>query len=315
MANSNKNIVIIPNINQSGQPNIAWTGNAAYAMTTVVADDNSLFWQNPTGQLFSIANNVTTGTIFAVSDISGIPFVTVNASGNIALVPLGGANVGIGTSTPTALLHIGTGSANVAPILMTSNVVALTTVPQNGAIEFDGNVIYATGSTVTGRGYIPTTQFRRMAASAAATAATITSYFGVNANVTLVANSVYEAEYELYFTKSTAGTVTFTLASSVAPAILNARYIGSQSSGGTVVGTPQIGSLFNSTATAAALPVTNSLTTGTNFYFNIKSLVETGTTNGTLVLNVTNSAGSVTPLRGSYFKVNRVSTANVGIFS
>ena len=90
MANSNKNIVIIPNINR--------TGNAAYAMTTVVADDNSLFWQNPTGQLFSIANNVTTGTT------NGILVLNVtNSAGSVT--PLRGsyfkvnrvstANVGI----------------------------------------------------------------------------------------------------------------------------------------------------------------------------------------------------------------------------
>jgi len=106
MANSSKNIVITPNINQPGQPNIVWTGNAAYAMTTVVADDNSLFWENATGQLFSIANNLTTGTIFSVNDISGIPFISVNASGNVSLVPLGGANVGVGTASPQYPLHV-----------------------------------------------------------------------------------------------------------------------------------------------------------------------------------------------------------------
>ena len=105
MANSDKNIVIIPNRGQPGQPNVVFTGNANVAMTLRVADDNSLSFENITGQLFSITNNVTSGSIFSVNDISGIPVIDVNASGNVALAPFGG-NVGVGTAGPQAPLHV-----------------------------------------------------------------------------------------------------------------------------------------------------------------------------------------------------------------
>jgi hypothetical protein len=275
---------------------------------------------NPGGVIIVNASNTAGGNIAALPS-GGLSFGSYSGSvGNDFSTPrmqiTGTGNVGIGTSTPLALLHIGTGNANVAPLLMTSNAVALTTLPITGAIEFDGNVVYATGSTVTGRGYIPSTQFRRLPANGSATPTTITSYFGSNANVTLVANSVYEVEYNLYFTKNTAGTVTFSFASNNTFANFNASYIGSVSSGGIVtVGTPQMAAVISSTSSAPALPATNSLASGSNFYFNIKAIVETNTVNQPLVLDVTNSAGTVTPLRGSYFKVNRVSTANVGIFT
>ena len=71
-------------------------------MTLRFTSSNSLSFENSTGQLFNVSNNVTTGTIFSVNDISGIPLISVNASGNVSLVPLGGANVGIGTSQITS---------------------------------------------------------------------------------------------------------------------------------------------------------------------------------------------------------------------
>jgi len=105
MANSDKNIVIIPNRNLPGQPNVVFTGNANVPMTLRVTDDNSLSFENITGQLFSISNNVTSGSIFSVNDISGIPIINVDASGNVSLSAFGG-NVGVGTATPLSPLHV-----------------------------------------------------------------------------------------------------------------------------------------------------------------------------------------------------------------
>ena len=56
--------------------------------------------------------------------------------------------VGIGTTTPTAVLHLkaGTATANTAPIKLTAGTNL--TTPEAGAVEFDGNsLFFTTGST------------------------------------------------------------------------------------------------------------------------------------------------------------------------
>ena len=67
-------------------------------------------------------------------------------------------NVGIGTASPTAVLHIkaGTATASTAPIKLTSGT--LLTTPEAGAIEFDGTNYYATNSirnTIAFKAVIP----------------------------------------------------------------------------------------------------------------------------------------------------------------
>ena len=68
-------------------------------------NSGTLSWEGSAGQLFSITNNLTTGSIFSVNDVSGIPSIDVNADGTIQLGPYGG-NIGVGTTTPTAKLHV-----------------------------------------------------------------------------------------------------------------------------------------------------------------------------------------------------------------
>ena len=142
MTAANKNIVITPNIgNTTVFPTIVYTGNANVPMTQAVADDNSIFWANQTGQLFSISNNVTSGTIFSVNDISGYPFITVGATGNIMMSPLGGANVGIGTSNVTAgnAMSVYSGNLFVSGTIRISNTAA-----QLGGIQFADGTLQTT---------------------------------------------------------------------------------------------------------------------------------------------------------------------------
>ena len=59
------------------------------------------------GQLFSVTNNLTDGSIFSVNDVSGIPSIDVDADGTIQIAPYGaGELVGIGTTNPTSKLDI-----------------------------------------------------------------------------------------------------------------------------------------------------------------------------------------------------------------
>lgn len=79
MANSDKNIVITPNVGQTAQPTIVFTGQNAVPITLRVTDDGNLVFDGSAGQLFSITNSLT-GTVFSVGDISGLPILEVTDS-------------------------------------------------------------------------------------------------------------------------------------------------------------------------------------------------------------------------------------------
>ncbi|MFA7468443.1 MAG: hypothetical protein WCY82_09280, partial [Desulfotomaculaceae bacterium] len=53
-----------------------------------------------------------------------------------------GTGVGIGTTSPTALLHLGAGTSSLAPLKLTAGTNL--TTPQTGALEYDGSELYFT---------------------------------------------------------------------------------------------------------------------------------------------------------------------------
>lgn len=95
MANSDKNIVITPNIGQTADPTIVFSGaNSTLAaqnitLTTLPDSNGTLSFSGTAGQLFSITNSLT-GTIFSVNDVSGIPSIEVFANGTIRMAQYGG---------------------------------------------------------------------------------------------------------------------------------------------------------------------------------------------------------------------------------
>jgi hypothetical protein len=95
MANSEKNIVITPNIGANDDPKIVFTGADAttnaqdISVYVYPASNGSLSFEGSSGQLFSITNDLT-NTIFSVNDVSGIPSLEVNANGDIYIAPFGG---------------------------------------------------------------------------------------------------------------------------------------------------------------------------------------------------------------------------------
>lgn len=99
MANSDKNIRIQPNRNSTLFPKITFTGQSNNPITLNVLDDNSLSFEGSAGQLFSINNNLSSGYIFSINDISGLPSFRVNADGTVGIAEFFG-NVGIGITNP-----------------------------------------------------------------------------------------------------------------------------------------------------------------------------------------------------------------------
>jgi len=96
-------------------------------------DLGALSFEGSAGQLFSITNNLTSGSIFSVNDVSGIPSIDVDADGTIQLAPFGATEfVGIGTTNPTAKLDVN-GTLNVSGVSTFTGAI-----DANGDLDVDG---------------------------------------------------------------------------------------------------------------------------------------------------------------------------------
>jgi hypothetical protein len=265
-----------------------------------------------TAYLYSTGNDFALGNGTANKNL--LLFTGGTASINERVRIDGSGNVGIGTTSPTALLHLkaGTATASTAPLKLTAGTNL--TSPEAGAIEFDGVNTYITNETTAGRGAIPVEQHFLLSA-AGSTISTIANFFGTTSNIPLVSGGYYEIEIDCYFLKTTAGTVTWTFTNSAAPASMDLHYDFSAATG--IVSAPAatyvIGDQYNLTTTAPTV-VSASLTTAVNHHahFKIILLNNTGTS---LKIQATCSAGTITPGIGSRWYCKRISTSNVGAFA
>lgn len=262
-----------------------------------------------TSQIVSFVNSVP-----ALSVISGL---TVSGGANIS----GGASVSGGLSVTSngfsvagGGVTLGAGTTGIAPLTFTSG--PLVTVPVAGAMEYDGNAFYATDDVTCGRGYIESPHYFRLTSDSTAFGPGIANFFGATSGLSLDPSTFFELEANLYFTKTTSGTVTFTLTFSNAPINANANYVGSQATGIGAVSNPQTAAIVKSTSTAVVIPATGTLSTAANHQYIVRSMFQTNaTTGGTINLQITSSAGTVTPLTGSYYKLTRLPAANTGTFA
>lgn len=144
---------------------------------------------------------------------------------------------------------------------------------------------------------------------------TIADMFGANSAFPVAAAGRYLVEARVWYRKTTAGTVTFTLTNTQTPVNVEGWYVNSAAAGMGTAAAPLAAGIEGSTSAATALPATASLTTNTDHYVEIV-FVFTGhaTTAGNARLRVAASAGSVTLQRGSYFRVQRLPAGNVGTF-
>jgi len=135
MPDVDKNIKITPSRNKTTTPKIVFTGSATgtSVITMEVLDDNSISFYSNEGQVFSLDNNLTVGTIWSVNDVSGTPLLRASAGATIGIAEFAGV-VGIGDSNPTA----------TNKLQVKGNTAFGTTSDANQQFFFSGNV--ASGS-------------------------------------------------------------------------------------------------------------------------------------------------------------------------
>ncbi len=153
----------------------------------------------------------------------------------------------------------------------------------------------------------------KLTADGAAIGPGITDFFGANSSIALAANGIYYLEFFIYYYKTTAGTVVYTITNTAVVTNLVASYLQSAVGGiGTNAATTQAGLVTQTTATAA-LPATASQTTLTNQWAYIFCQFENASS-ANVRLRVTSSAGTVTPRRGSFYTCRRLTAGNMGTF-
>lgn len=102
MANDKR--FVVKNGLQANNVSFVNESNTAQSIVASMLSTDTLSFSGNSGQLFSITDSMS-GVIFAVNDISGIPSIEVDDTGDIRLAEFSG-NVSIGTSTDTHKLYV-----------------------------------------------------------------------------------------------------------------------------------------------------------------------------------------------------------------
>jgi hypothetical protein len=138
--------VLVKNANTSGNTFHSLQNNNGQDLTFYIKSTSHArtVYGLSSGTVF--ADVTANGLPFSVGTFSAHPFI-LGTTNTERLRILSGGNIGIGTTAPTAYLHIkaGTNSAGGAPLKFTSGLNLVST--EAGAIEFSSNRLYFTPTT------------------------------------------------------------------------------------------------------------------------------------------------------------------------
>jgi hypothetical protein len=211
MANTYKNIVITPNIGNTADPRIQFSGGNTSANTDinlyVYPDANgTLSFEGSAGQLFSITNDLA-NSLFSVNDVSGIPAIEIFANGLISVAPFGG-NVVIG-NTAEFILSPGAG------------------IYANGSLGTAGQALHSNGTSVYWTN-VASEAVTSVATGNGLVGGTITNTgtISVLANTGIVANSTGLFVNATYIGTLTANNTSFVGTVSAANVVSNAQLSG-----------------------------------------------------------------------------------------
>jgi hypothetical protein len=146
MANTYKNIIITPNIGNTADPKIDFQGgntsvNSIVSLFVYPDANGTLSFEGSAGQLFSITNDLS-NSLFAVSDVSGIPSLEIFANGLVSAIPYGG-NVVFGNSTASVLVNSTAFVGNVFTTTINSTTVNAATFQVGTAFTANSTLVNA----------------------------------------------------------------------------------------------------------------------------------------------------------------------------
>lgn len=257
------------------------------------------------------------GTTARKLTVTGADITLTGSGSSVYTFPTGTSTLArLATNTFTDAQTLAAGTTTIVPLKFQSGT-NLTTAVAGGA-EFDGVNYYKTIDTTSGRGIVPVEQYFFLAANGG-TIGTIANFFGTTSNISLVASAFYEIEIFLYYLNTTAGTVTWTLTNSAAPTLQNIHF---EMSGLTGVVAPAgsaaaslSGDIVADATAAKALTTTGTLTTAVNHYARIKIWLSNGTGTSLKIQATKLVGGTITPLKGSWWRCRRLPAASTGTFA
>ncbi len=174
-----------------------------------------------------------------------------------------------------------------------------------------------TGDTTGGRAIIPIQQYFFLNANGG-TITTIANFFGATSNISLVASAFYSIEIFAWFTNSAdTNTMNWTLVNSAAPTLQNIYYEMSPLAG--IVAPPGTATTlvgqFVGDNTATKTFATGALASAGTYYCRFKIWLKNGTGTSLKIQATKNTAGTVTPLTGSYWTCTRLPAVSTGNFA
>lgn len=112
----------------------------------------ALSFEGTQGQLFGITDNLSSGNIFSVSDITGLPLISADASGDVKLGEYG-RYVGVGTGVPLYGFDVSSSGQFQKGFVLSNYAPATTTntlYNEGGTLKFNGAATYAPLLTASG---------------------------------------------------------------------------------------------------------------------------------------------------------------------
>lgn len=151
-----QDILITPG---SGEPQILFRGSGAIdtavelnvlsSYQSGTGSGTALLFEGTEGQLFGITDNLSSGTIFSVADITGLPIIEADASGDVKLGEYG-RYVGIGTGVPAYGLDVFSSGILRKGVILSNYVPATTTnalYNEGGTLKFNGSAVGGGGTS------------------------------------------------------------------------------------------------------------------------------------------------------------------------